>query len=161
MAESDIDTWSWTALEVSLAAHLKHLDDDQFVSISDRPLHPAPGPKPGLLGRLFGRRALFDGGAYVQSHRSDEYLYVECVGSRSFGGRHAWTPEQEADLERLGWVHRPDSIGEKVYVIGTDAADRNGYVRIGDAALATRLMVATLREVARVSSPTTLDVGLG
>lgn len=161
MAESDLDTSSWSAFEVSLRAHLAHLGDDQFVSISDRPLHSAPGPKPGLLSRLFGRRALFDGGVYVQTRRSDEYLYVECVGSRSFGGRHAWTPEQEADLEALGWVHRPELIGEKVYVIGTDAPDLNGHVRIGEAGLATRLMVATLREVARVASPVTLDVGLG
>lgn len=164
MDVSELDTTSWTTFGSALALRVGQLGDNEFVSVLEPSFVSEPAPKRGLFGRLFGgvfgNDDLFDGGAFVQTHRTEQLLYVECVGARSFGGRHAWTPAQEAMLERVGWVHRPESIGERVYVIGHHP-ELNGYVPIGEARTVAGLMVATMRDVVGIADPASLDVRLG
>lgn len=162
MPATELDTASWTSFESTLALRLRQLDDQEFISIAEASFVPEAPPKRGLFGRVFGSDEPVDGGAFVQAHRTEALLYAECVGSRSFGGRHAWTPEQEAALEWVGWVHRPALIGDEVYVIGVGAdPNLNGHVPLGDAPAVAALMVAAMRDVVGTEYPATLDITLG
>lgn len=156
-----LDTTSWSAFESTLALRLGEVGDGEFVSIADGRIVPEPAPKRGLFGRVFGGDEPVDAGAFVQAQRTGDLLYVECVGSRSFGGRHAFSPQQETELDRLGWVHRPELAGDKVYLIGTTDPDLVGHLPLGDtaaAASAALLMVATMHDVVGVEHPSELAV---
>lgn len=162
MPATELDTTSWTSFESTLALRLRQLDDPDFITIAEGSFVHEPPPKRGLFGRVFGRDEPLDAGAFVQAHRAEALLYAECVGSQSFGGRHAWTPDQEAALERVGWVHRPALIGEEVYVMGAGAdPELNGHVPVGDAPLVAALMVAAMRDVVGAAHPDTLQIRFG
>lgn len=162
MPVTELDTTSWTTFESTLALRLEQLGDQEFVSIAVGSFVPEPPPKRGLFGRVFGGHEPVDAGAFVQAQRTEQLVYVECVGSRSFGGRHAWTPQQEAELVRVGWVHRPELVGDKVYVMGAGADPTlNGHVPVGAVRAVAALMVATMRDVAGAADPSSLDVTLG
>ncbi|MEO6999069.1 MAG: hypothetical protein ABI112_13385 [Terracoccus sp.] len=162
MPVTELDTTSWTSFESTLALRLGQLGDHEFVSIAEGSFVPEPHQKRGRFGRMFGGEEPVDAGAFVQAQRTEQLVYVECVGSRSFGGRHAWTPQQEAELERVGWVHRPELIGDKVYVMGAGAdPDMNGHVPVGDARAVAALMVVTMHDVVGIVGPASLDVTLG
>lgn len=166
MADAELDTTDWAAFETSLATHLARLADQGFVSIHDGLPLPAAAPesdRPGLLGRLFGKdQSDPDSGVFVQAQRAGDHVYVECVGDRSFGGRHDWTAQQQQQLAHIGWLHDPELIGEKVYVPTTPGApELHGNLPVGDVATAARIMVATLRDVVGVPSPATLDISHG
>lgn len=166
MPATELDTTSWTSFESTLALRLRQLDDPDFITIAEGSFVHEPPAKRGLVGRVFG--GVFgggeplDAGAFVQAHRAGALLYAECVGSRSFGGRHAWTSDQEAALERVGWVHRPALIGEEVYVMGAGADPAlNGHVPVGDAPAVAALMVAAMRDVVGTVHPDTLEIRFG
>lgn len=166
MADAELDTTDWAAFETSLATHLSRLENEGFVSIHDGLPLPAAATetdRPGLLGRLFGKdRPEPDPGVFVQAQRAGDYVYIECVGDRSFGGRHDWTAQQQEQLARIGWLHDPELIGEKVYVPATpDAPELHGNLPLGEVATGARIMVATLRDVVGVTSPATLDISHG
>lgn len=161
MPLSALDTPSWPAFEASLALGLAQLADGEFVSIADGRFVPEPAPERGLFRRVFGGKNLADGGAFVQARRTGHLLYVECVGSRSFGGRHAFSPQQESELAGLGWVRRPELAGEKVYVIDAADPDLIGHVPIGESTAAASAMVATMHEVVGVEHPRDLDLTRG
>ena len=62
----------------------------------------------------------------------------------------------------MGWVHRPELVGDKVYVMGAGAdPDLNGHVPVGDARGVAALMVVTMRDVVGAADPASLDVTLG
>ncbi|MEP6561088.1 MAG: hypothetical protein ABJD68_08430 [Nakamurella sp.] len=162
MPVTEVDTTSWATFESTLALRLGQLGDQEFVTVAEGSFVRKPAPKRGLFGRVFRSNDPVDAGAFVQALRSGQLIYVECVGSRSFGGRHAWTPQQEGELERIGWVHRPELIGEKVYVMGAGAdPDLNGHVPVGDARAVAVLTVATMRDVVGIVDPGLLDVKVG
>lgn len=158
MDAAALATSSWSAFETTLALRLGPVGDGEFVSIADGRFVPEPAPKRGLFGRVFGGDDPVDAGAFVQAQRTGDLLYVECVGSRSFGGRHAFTPQQETELAGLGWVHRPELAGDKVYVIDTADPELVGHVPVAEKAAAASVMVATMRDVVRVEYPGELDV---
>lgn len=162
MPVTELDTTSWTTFESTLALRLGELSEQEFVSVAEGSFVPEPRARRGLFGRMFGSDHAADSGAFVQAQRTGPLVYVECVGSLSFGGRHAWTPEQEAALERVGWVHRAELIGDKVYVMGAGADPHlNGHVPVGDARAVAALMVATMHDVVGAADPASLDVTLG
>lgn len=160
MLTAELDTTSWSSFEPSLALRLRQLDDQEFVSIAEGSFVPEPPRKRGLFGRMCGSDEPVDGGTFVQAHRTQELLYAECVGSQSFGGRHAWAPEQEAALARIGGVHRRALIGEEVYVLGADPY-LNGRVPVGDASALAAAMVAAMRDAVGSDCPDTLDIRFG
>lgn len=156
MEPGSIDRTSWSALERSLAATLGALSEDAFVVVS-----PADRPQPErrtFLQRLF-RTAQVDGGPFVQARAGDGLVYVECVGTRSLGGRHAWTPTQEARLTQVGWVHVIPPLGDPVYVPAAEEPD--GWLDRDSVARASRLMVATMRDVVGVARPASVDITIG
>ena len=162
MPATELDTTSWTSFESTLALRLGELGEQEFVSVAEGLRVPEPQARRGLFDRMFGSDHAVDSGAFVQAQRTGQLVYVECVGSLSFGGRHAWSPEQEAALERVGWVHRPELVGDKVYVMGAGAdPDLNGHVPVGDARGVAALMVVTMRDVVGAADPASLDVTLG
>lgn len=162
MPVTELDTTSWTTFESTLTRRIGQLGDGEFVCIAEGSFGTEPPPKRGLFSRVFGNKDPVDAGAFVQAQRSEKLVYLECVGSRSFGGRHAWTPEQEAELVRVGWVHRLQLIGEKVYVMGAGADPAlNGHVPVGHAPAMAVLTVATMRDVVGTADPAALVVMFG
>ncbi|CRK60534.1 hypothetical protein [Alloactinosynnema sp. L-07] len=136
-----LDTSSWSATEWSLVPWLSKLEDNQFITVS------APAVAATRSG-FFRRNRV--SAPFVQALRMDDFLYTECVGSTSFGGRYAWAPDDEAALKRLGW--EPVTIGERVFAV---------HFPRDQTRAAARLLVVTLRDVARVADPTLLEVGSG
>jgi len=137
-----LDTTSWSAAEWSLVHWLSELEDSQFITLS------IPGPPPIKSG--FFRRKIIVSTPFVQALRMDDLLYIECVGSTSFGGQYAWNPADEDALKRLGW--EPETVRHQVFV---------RYFPRDQARAAARLLVTTLRDIARLADPATLDVNAG
>lgn len=157
MQPPSVDQSSWSELERSLAATLGSLREDGFVVVEPAAARPQPERRTGLRRLL--RIAKVDGGPFVQARAGDGRVYVECVGTRSLGGRHAWTPTQEARLTQIGWVHVVLPFGDPVYVPA--AEDPDGWLDRDAVGRASRLMVATMREVVGVARPASVNITTG
>jgi hypothetical protein len=127
VAAEHLDQSSWPSLAQSLAQQLVRLRDGQFVTLE------APS------------------GAFVQALSLGPGLYLECVGSTSFGGGYPWDAVAEEALAALGWT-RETQFGNAVY-----RAD----VSIDASAAAAGILVPTLRDVAGVADPAVLTVSMG
>jgi len=127
VAAEHLHQLSWPALATSLARKLGGLPDGQFVTLG------APSA------------------AFVQALCMGPGLYLECVGSTSFGGGHAWDAAAEESLAALGWAQETQ-FGNAVYRVDvpTDASER-----------AAGILVATLRDVAGIADPAALTVSMG
>lgn len=121
---------AWDDFERRLAAALERMLDATFLILSTRPDDPG-------------------GGCYVQFAAGDWGLRAEAVSSSFLPANRPLTPEQEIDLEGLGWL--PPGSGE-------DAGPN--FFRIwpapAPAAEVARQAVRTLREVYGVTSPAEL-----
>lgn len=157
MEPRSVDRSSWSALEHSLAVTLGALREDGFVVVEPAAARSQPERRT-VLQRLF-RTAQVDSGPFVQARAGGGHVYVECVGTRSLGGRHAWTPAQEARLTQVGWVHVLLPFGDPVYVPAAEEPD--GWLGRDAVPRAARLMVATMRDVVGVAQPASVDITVG
>lgn len=158
----------WSTITGDLAAVLRSLPDDGFVTLTGSARgggRPAEAPaKPGILARLLGRRGTDDGEVqlFVQFRRTGVSLYAECLGGPQVGGRFPWTQDEHEALLAAGW-EPPPPIGEVVYIRffptpGGPATQ--GYLEGDLAEQAADLAVRTLRDVAR-EEPAQVEVITG
>ncbi len=162
-----MSTWERTASE--LAAELRGLSDGGFVTVVG-PSRPATGAlpdgpaRPGLLSRLFGgARTGSLVPLLVQFLRQADHLYAECVAGPSVGGEFPWTPGEHDALLAGGW-QPPPGVGAAVYIRfypDEDGPARVGYLDGDLAEQAADLAVRTLRDIAGVTSPDTLERSTG
>ena len=97
---------TWDDLNRRLTGAMLALDLDDALVVGERVEAPRR--------RLFGGRPPAPPRRFVQVTAARTVLIGECVGSTSFGGDWAMTPEQEALLERQGW-ERPWSEEYRTY----------------------------------------------
>ncbi len=101
---------TWDDVSRRLAGGILSLDVHDALVVGDQ-----QDPPPRSLGdRLLGRTPERPPRRFVQITAAQRVLIAECVGSASFGGDWAMSPETEQTLERQGW-ERPRSPGFTTY----------------------------------------------
>jgi hypothetical protein len=97
---------TWEDVNRRLTGAILALDLDDVLFVGER-------QEPGRRS-LLGRRPTPGPRRFVQVTAARDVLIAECVGSTSFGGDWAMTPEQEATLLRQGW-EKPWSTEDRTF----------------------------------------------
>lgn len=138
----------WSAWQSDLTARIRRLGDGEEVVIE------VPGlARPHLTrkARLFGLvpAQYTDTSPWVRVRRDEDHAVAELVGSETFGGDFLLSPEEEGQLDGLGW-RRPgsDLVVERIWSRWfPDDVTHTAYLSRSDADAAADLVTRTLRDV--------------
>lgn len=88
---------------------------------------------------------------YVKALLTSEGIHLECIGSQSFGGDYAFTPEQEDLLAQIDWDKPDDDAELRVYTYEIESSPEE--VPEFNYLIAASMLGQTMGQVLEVEKP--------